>query len=221
MHALPSQIPMPEVVKQHFEEKRGYANYYFNRLQRDRVWKAWTVRGDFASTAKPWTIAGPLDGGGKYRFEISDNEVLLKIPAGDSKWTASDEIGSSLTPAASGGLFPALHLWRRLAVAGPDKYGDVVYLGTVPLEGRAELVDVLVGLHGGVECRFLFDPKTGLLLAMEMFPEEHADPCEVRLFDYRPINGRQLPNRMEVWYGAERFGNFKIDLFSFDKPMQP
>ena len=25
--------PMPEIVKKHFEEKRGYANYYFNTLQ--------------------------------------------------------------------------------------------------------------------------------------------------------------------------------------------
>lgn len=220
-HALPAPAVMPEIVKKHFEEKRGYANYYFNRQERDRVWKAWSSRGDFASTARPWTIAGPLDGGGKYGFEVSDSEITLKLPSGDSKWTATDEIATSLTPAGSGGLFSTLYLWRRLAVAGPGKFGDVYYQGTVPLEGRTELVDVLVGLHASVECRFLFDPKTGLLLAMEMFPEEHADPCEVRLFDYHPVDGRQLPQRMEVWFGDERFASFKIDVFSFDGPMQP
>ena len=26
------EVPVPEVVKKHFEEKRGYANYYFNGL---------------------------------------------------------------------------------------------------------------------------------------------------------------------------------------------
>jgi hypothetical protein len=220
IHGLATPVPMPEIVKRHFEEKRGYANYYFNRLERDRVWKAWTSRGDRASAAEPWAIAGPLDGGGKYRFEIGDGDVALKVPAGDSKWTAADEIASSLAPTGSGGLFAALYLWRRLAVLGPDKFGDVSYLGTMPLEGRDELVDVLVGLHGGVECRFLFDAKTGLLLAIEMFPEEHVDPCEVRLFDYRPLDGRQLPQRMEVWFGGERFGNFKIDVFRFDKSRQ-
>ncbi len=60
---------MPEIVKQHFEERRGYANYYFNRLNRDRVWKAWTARGDFASLDKLWVITGPVDGG-QFRFEL-------------------------------------------------------------------------------------------------------------------------------------------------------
>jgi len=221
LHAMEAKTPMPEIVKQHFEAKRGYANYYFNRLERDRVWKAWTARVGSGSAAASWDISGPLDNGGKYRFEISDSEALLGLPAGESKWASTDEIGASLTPLGSGGLFPALFLWRRLAVAGPQAYGEVHYLGTVPLDGRNEMVDVLVGLHGGVECRFLFDPKSGLLVGIELFPETHADPCEVRLFDYREVDGRQRPGRMEVWHGAERFASFKIDRFSVDKPMQP
>ncbi len=220
-HALPSKAPMPEIVKRHFDERRGYANYYFNRLNRDRVWKLFAAAGDFPAPDRPWVLAGPLENGGKYRIEISDRDVVLKVPSGESKWTATDEIGSSLAPTGSGGLFPALYLWRRLAVAGPEKYGEVYYLGTAPLAGQPELVDVLVGLYGGVECHFSFDPKTGLLLAIAMFPEENADPCEVQLFDYRPIGGRQLPQRMEVRFGSERISTFRIDLFSFDKPMQP
>jgi len=54
-----------------------------------------------------------------------------------------------------------------------------------------------------------------------MFPEENANPCEVQLFDYRPVGARQLPHRIEVRYGNEHFGTFRIELFSFEKPMQP
>jgi serine protease Do len=212
---------MPEIVKRHFEEKRGYANYYFNRLNRDRVWKRFAAEGDFAGPSRSWTLVGPLEPRGKYRFEISDSDVALKLPTEESKWRATDEIGSSLAPTGSGGLFAALYLWRRLAVAGPEKYGEVYYLGTAPLPGRTDPVDVLVGLYGGVECRFSFDSKTGLLAAIEMFPEENADPCEVQLFDYRPVGGRQVPQRMEVRFGGERFSTFQIESFSFEKPMQP
>ncbi|OHB71266.1 MAG: serine protease, partial [Planctomycetes bacterium RBG_13_63_9] len=35
-----------KVVREHFRARRGYANYYFNQLNRDRVWKAWTARAD-------------------------------------------------------------------------------------------------------------------------------------------------------------------------------
>jgi serine protease Do len=221
-HAMRPKAPIPEIVKKHFEQKRGYANYYYNRLNRDRVWKAMVAaQGDMGSPGRSWSIAGPLDGGGRYRIEISDAEVLLKVPTRESKWTASDEITSSLTPEGSGGLFPAIYLWRRLIVAGPEKFGEVYYLGAAPMAGQPDSVDVLVGLHGGAECRFSFDSKTGLLLAMEMFPEANADPCEVRFSDYAPIGGRNLPHRMVVRYGGQQFATFKIDLFSLDKPMQP
>ncbi len=219
--APPEPVPMPEIVQKHFEERRGYANYYFNRLERDRVLKAWATSSDLGSASGPWVIAGPLETGGRYRFELADDRIVLKLPSGETTWTVPDELAGSLHPDGSGGLFASLYLWRRLATAGPEQFGDVAYYGAMPLVGRHERVDVLVGTHAGVECRFLFDPSTGILLALEMFPEEHADPCEVRLFDYRPVEGRQVPHRMEVWFGDERFANFAIDQFGFGKSMEP
>ena len=53
---LRPEPPMPEIAKKHFEEKRGYANYYFNLLNQRRIWKAWS-RGQFPmATRRP----GPL-----------------------------------------------------------------------------------------------------------------------------------------------------------------
>ncbi len=213
--------PLPEIIKKHLEVKTGYANYYFNKRERARVWKAWTVRGDWTRTDGPWTISGPLDRGGSFRFEISDHEVRLQLPIGESKWTATDEVGASLSPPGSGGLLPALYLLRRLAVRGPDHFGEVYYLGTAPLAGHAALADVLVALHGGVECRFFFDPADGRLLALEMWPEEHADPCEIHFSEYHEGQGRSFPRRMEVHLGDDVFGAFRIERFQFAKPVQP
>ena len=49
---------MPEIVKKHFEAKRGYANYYFNKLNRDRVLEGVDRPGDFAALGGAWTLAG-------------------------------------------------------------------------------------------------------------------------------------------------------------------
>ena len=57
-------------------------------------------------------------------------------------------LNASLLPAGSGGMFPALYLWRRLAVEGFPRFGEVYYLGTAPLLNREGLVDVLVGGAG-------------------------------------------------------------------------
>lgn len=219
--SAPRQTPLPDIVKKHLELKTGYANYHFNKRQRDRVWKAWAARDDWSRTDGVWSLSGPLERGGSYRFEITDHEARLHLPIGVSKWTATDEIGSSLSPPGSGGLLPSLYLLRRLAVQGPERFGEVYYLGTAPLAGHAGLVDVLVGLHGGVECRFFFDPADGRLLALEMWPEEHTDPCEIYFSDYREGQGRSFPRRMEVRLGDETFGAFAIERFQFAKAAQP
>ena len=46
---------MPEALKPYFEERRGFANYYFNALCQQRVWKAWEA----ASRLAPPAAIGP------------------------------------------------------------------------------------------------------------------------------------------------------------------
>ncbi len=208
--------PMPEVVKKHFEKKRGYANYYFNKLNRDRVYEAWTPSGGRANV-EAWTIDGKLAGGGDYHLELTDDGALLKTPNNEYKWTAGSDLAASLAPPQSGGLLAALYLWRRLAVEGPERFGDLYYLGTVPLAGHKKPVDVLVGSHKGVECRYYFDADSAQLLALEFFPAEDVDPCEILFSDYREADGRSLPGRMEVRVGDDPYAVLKADDFTFDK----
>ncbi len=73
---------------------------------------------------------------------------------------------------------------------GFSRFGEVYYFGAAPLAGREGLADVIVGTYKGVDCRFYFDPAEGNLLAMEMFPEEDADPCEVYFSQYHEVDGR-------------------------------
>lgn len=212
-HGSQTKPPMPEEVKRHFEAREGYANYYFNRQHQKRVWEGWIGKGGFTSPVGDWTLTGSLETGGDFRLTITNTEIVLKLPNEELKWTATDELTSSLTPTGSGGMFPAIHLWRRLAIEGLDKFGQVYYLGTLPITGRSELVDVLVGLHGGVECRFFFDPETGQLLALEMSPDESIDPCEITFSEYREANGRTIPARLEVRFGDERFTVLRVHEF--------
>ena len=208
--------PMPEIVKKHFEAKRGYSNYYFNKLHRQRVWDLWTASGDFTKLGGGWTLGGRLAGGGALELVLDDEGVALTLPTVQSRWNEADGIVTSLVPAQSGGLLPALHLWRRLAVEGLGNFGEVYYEGKSPLAGVEGLVDVLVGLHGGARCRFMFAPDSGRLLAMEMFPEDDVDPCEIYFSKYAEQEGRFLPGQIKAHFGDDVFAIFELDKFELE-----
>jgi hypothetical protein len=207
----PAEKPMPADVAKFFERRSAYANYHFNRVNRDRVWNAFINLGDFKSVKGAWTLEGATGAALPVKFVLGDGRSVATLPIGEVVVTADDDLSDSLEPAGSGGMVLGLHLWRRMLVAGPQGYGDVYYLGTMPLIGSPQMVDVLVGTHGGVECRFYFTPDEGRLIAMELFPNDGVDPAEFYFSDYREQDGRLLPGGVEIRHGDEVFATLKLN----------
>ncbi len=212
----PPKAPMPDEVKKVFQEKHGFANYFFNKQEQQRILKLWKPPGGEKTAHGPWTIGSKLASGAATRFRITDADVVLEAPAENSKWTATNNFSESLVPIGSNGLLPALFLWRKLAVEGLDAFTDSQYLGTVPLPQQEGLFDVLVGSFRGVDAWFYFDAH-GQMVAMEMYGEEHSDPCEIYFSRYRDAKGHDLPGRMEVHAGDAVFNIFNLDQFDFEK----
>ncbi|HEX3999584.1 MAG TPA: trypsin-like peptidase domain-containing protein [Pirellulales bacterium] len=209
--------PLPEDVKKRYVPRHGFANYFYNKLNRDRVWKADLSRGDFSTLNGPWSFSGDLAAGGAFSAKLLDKEVSMALPLGDTKLEITDSLGDVLNPPGSGGLLAAMHLWRKFQIGGPSHFGEVTYLGTMPLEGRERWVDVLFATTGGVDCQFMFDATDGTLLAMEMYPQTDSDPCEVYFSDYRESNGHFLPYRFEVRYGDNVFNLFNVTKYDLQK----
>lgn len=208
---------IPEIIEKHHKDKRGFSNFHYNELEQNRVWNAWNSRSNQADTNGAWTLTGPLTSGGRYTLKLTDDAAKLTLPSSEIDWKAEDVLSKSLLPKHSGGMLPALYLWRRLAVEGLGRFGDIYYYGTAPLVGREGLVDVLVGTHKGVDCRFYFDPADGRMLALEMFSSEDSDPCEIYFSDYRETGGRLMPGKMEVRFDDEPFATLKIERFNVEK----
>jgi len=122
--------------------------------------------------------------------------------------------GLSLTeetsPPRSGGLLAALHLWQRLLLFGPRRFGEVSYLGTMPWGSDEKLADCLIAIHGGVETRFYFDPENADLVGVEMQASDDEDPCEIYFTDTREVDSRHLPHQWTVRHGDEVFAELKI-----------
>lgn len=222
-HAKPSGKPqaLPEIVKQHFVPKPGYVNYFFNELERGQVWKSFVARGDCSARKGAWTISGKAVNQDAVQFSLADQAASIKLPGGELKIELTGSLVERREPPQSGGLLVALSLWRRLLVVGPETFGELTYLGTEPLEGQEQLCDVLVGSYGQVDCRFFFDRAAGRLVAMEMFPEEDTDPCELLFSNDAEAHGTMMPHTIEVRHGDDYKQVFTIDEFQFASEPAP
>jgi S1-C subfamily serine protease len=203
------EIEVPPEAKKLIEARSGFANYYFNELNRKRVWNAFVAHGDFAMLGGQWKLAGELAIGGQVEVTLGDSGSSGSFPQGTNKLDAAGDLDQQLGPAGSSGLLVALHLWRQLLVEGPEKFGNVIYYGTAPdaaVEGQAE---VLTATRNVAEMHLIFEPTSGELAAIEVMTDATDDGCVVRFGDYREVDGRRFPHRIEVRSGDDLYGQIQ------------
>jgi serine protease Do len=130
-------------------------------------------------------------------------------------------------PESSGGLMAALYMYRHLLTTGVKGFGaDIHHGGHEPfyppptdgktVAGLASLrvdTEVLNTRHGPFLAKWFFSLDDQKLLGFEVRMDENEDPCEVYFADYRTVNGKSLPHRMQVLYSDGHYGTFEFSSF--------
>ena len=70
--------------------------------------------------------------------------------------------------------------------------------------------EVLHTEHAAIPAKWFFSQKDQSLLGGEITVVNDEDPCELYFSDYQKVDGRDLPQRIEVRHGNDRFGTFTI-----------
>ena len=225
--AIPGMPPVPEdtekdeaetedlsqAEKQHpyrhlHIKRRGFSNYYFNQLNRNRIWEKFSAfGGSWGQEPGRWRITGTV------RDALAADDVPFQLMLGDQKsgirigdssfvLDPAEDFSQQLVPPETGGLLVALHLWRAMLVDGPQQFGDVYYFGGLPGRkslGRQteEIVDVLIATRGVTETHFRFNRSKTLLQSAEMFPEINSDPCRLLFLDYQRDGDLLVPRQIQ------------------------
>jgi S1-C subfamily serine protease len=209
--------PEPNEHADWYEVRRGYTNYHFNKLNRERVWdRAIDSQGDFSTSTNRWRLSGIDDNKAKVQMVLSDDKSGLEI--GGKTWVLDPEteLSDQRVPEGTGGLLIAIHLWRNFLILGPEKFGEVYYFGSAPLEQDGLHYQILVATRGTIESHLFFDPETGQLAAIEVFPELGSDPCLLKFKEYRKDVDLSVPATFEYSHGFNR-GHLMIETLEFLK----
>ena len=201
---------------------------------------------EIASMAKVLNAAGTWTAEGKYqvgerngdlKFEISESKdadalVSLKLNI-DHKLAPLKETDPRLQtePIGSGGLMMALYQWHRFLTVGPTGFEGLFAHGghepfyPYPADGSAPKslaslrtdCAVIRTKHGSTEAKWYFSLKDHTLLGFETFITKDEDPCEVYFGDYKAVDGRQLPHRIEIRYKDKRYAVLTISKYTLGK----
>ncbi len=212
---------LPKAVRQYYEESPGYANFWFNRYHQQRVWNAYLAHGDFADMGWNWKITAKTAAGGDVAIELGEKNGSIVMPDGKSGAVFGTALTETMSPPRSGGLLAALHLWQRLLLLGPHRFGDVYYLGTIPWTSDEKFADCLVATNAGVESRFYFDPDTGHCRGLELRVADDEDPCEIYFDDIRQVDGRSLPYHWIIRHGDDVFADLKVASYDWTSGAKP
>jgi len=196
----PQKSDTPPEIAAMIDPRPGFANYYFNKLHRDRVWnliKSTTA----ALPSTHWSLEGKHSSGAAISIALGDTESTGKFPTGNVRVDNDKDIDQQLDPAGSGGLVATLHLLRILLQEGPEKFGDVYYYGTKPAQPGGEQLDVLVATRNVAELQIWTNRESGELIRAELLVDEETDPCELRFGPW--AEGK--PQQIEVWHGGKLF----------------
>ena len=211
--SLPSHYP-PE-YKHMFAKRSGFANYYFNLEHQKRVWSGFEANGDFTSQRFGWRLTASDDQDREIMIVLRDEKSGIQINGESFVLDPQVDLSTQLFPTDTGGLLVALHLWRKMLVLGPEKFGDVVYFGSIPNQNAEGTGDMLVATRGAIESNFVFDKNNYKLLAMEMYPDIETDPCELYFDDYQLDDDLTVPGSIKYRHGTNPIRAIQIQQIEF------
>jgi serine protease Do len=187
------------------EKRRGFANYFFNRRELERVlepakqppwWGAsanavWSWRGQLAGEATPFQV------------DSAPDRILSKF--GDEAVTTDPQRGwgDLIRQRSPHGMSLALRLWQRWHSQGPRSMGEATYLGTVGVPDRPGFVDLTQVTVDEVEVFFYADPASGEMVRIEIEFEADRDRLEVAWESKPAGDGGTIPSRIRAGYGPE------------------
>ena len=204
----------PELAK-YYQKKPGFLNYYFNELERDRALRGLPELGDFSGVKGRWIVTGKTETGEDFRIVFASTGMGMLLGENAYLQPLGEDVVTIDEPPGSGGLLAGLNHLRRLLTLGPSGFSEFFYVGSTPLDGVGERVDIVEAELNAERSLWYFHKSTGELAGFDFWIHDDADPCEVRFSGTREFRGRMLPAQWTVKHADKIFVTLNIDNCEF------
>lgn len=204
--------PPPEKFKHMFIEKAGYANYWFNIQEQNRLKPLVKQWGNYAAQAGAWQATGKTGTGEPFQLTLSTRGIGLQI-ADDPYVQPLDGTDPVDEPPGSGGLLFAFHQLRQMLTKQEAGFSEFYYLGSEPLDLTGQIVDVLVTTSGQVTTRWYFTRQPASFVGLSSQLTEDAEECELLFTTIEERNGLYFPGGILIRTGGREYLKLTVEKF--------
>lgn len=201
---------LPADYKKLFVKKPGYANYYFNEQEQQRVLHGLDPFHSWRNAPGRWKLTGKTAAGDEFAMTLTDKMLALQLPNRPGLQSLDADFVDE--PPGSGGFLAALYQFKLLVTKGVDAFTEFSYVGSRPADGGGPLVDVLQTKKSGLTSQWFFRKQDGAFLGFDARLGTDVDPCEVRFLEFQEFAGRRFPSRIAVKHGDADFATFEVIL---------
>ena len=196
----------PKKYQHMFVKRDGFSNDYFNGLERKRLMKSLQSLGDFSGALGTWVWQTRDHQQQTAEIVVADKAVGMTWGKRSFYQPAEDISVDSEPPQVPGILASMRHL--RMVLTGQLK--KPVYIGSEPLDGLGERVDVLQFDQDAATSRWLFLKSTGEIVGIDVTYGEDSDGCDLRFEKWMDREERRLPSVIQVRSGDQLVATLNV-----------
>jgi serine protease Do len=212
---------LPAEYKKLLEKKTGYANYYFNKLEQQRVLVGLAPFAGWQAVTGKWILNGRTADGDAFQMKLLPQALTAQFTKRAPGLQNLDGTDFLDEPPGSGGLLAALYQFKLLLTEGAAGFTEFSYYGSQPLDGRATMVDVIITKKSTIECRWYFRATDGALVGFDSSLGGDMDSSEIRFLQFDEFQGRRFPSQFAVRYGDTEYGVFDVQSMELAVPGEP
>ena len=201
---------LPDEYKKLFVKKAGYANYYFNQQEQQRVQRGLESLQSWRASTGRWKLTGKTAANEDFSLTMTDKALGLQLPNRPGLQPLENGADFLDEPPGSGGLLAALQQFKLLLTRGAESFTEFSYVGSQPLDGRGASVDVLLTRKGGVETRWYFRKADATFVGFDSSLGTDVDACEIRFLQFGDFAGKRFPSRFTIRHGDADFATFDV-----------
>lgn len=216
-HFGPQQEPdVPEEYLSLYEEKVGYANYHFNAMAQERLLQIISDWGNFKTQPRMWALDMTKADGSAMQIRMQPDAIAARIQDEFAVLELNEEFSDA--PTGSGGFLAALEQLKQLLVDPAEYFTEIYYVGSEPLDGDGERVDVLQTTKGLVATRWYFTQKNPSLIGYDTSIDPDRDACRIRFVNFMEFSGLKFPAEMTVQQGDTLWAELRVSKLNFLDP---